>query len=209
MGRPPKIDDLLDGGERRGDRIVALIRNGNYAETAARTCGISAPTFYRWMELGDTDAPTRYREFREAVLDARAHAESAIVLSINQAVRGGAPIAEEAVVVDGKPVLGPDGRPLFNRRFSRPDARLGLEFLARTQPRRFGRREQLAITGEDGGPVRVEDEAATRLAASLDAFAERVGGWRGLDPPTVIDGTATEVDREPLRELGTGEDDDG
>lgn len=193
-------------GETIGEHIVALVRAGNYAETAAQACGIGTTTYYRWMEQGNTDAPTVYREFREAVLTARATGETRVVVSIASAVRGGALIGEDPVVVNGQPVLDAQGRPVMSRRYAKPDARLGLEFLSRVSPTRFARREQLAVTGADGGPVRVEDATAARLAASLERFAEgRASDARVLDPPTVIDGSVVELDREPRRAIGRGD----
>ena len=34
------------------ERLVKLILAGNYAEVAARACGISSPTFYAWLSRG-------------------------------------------------------------------------------------------------------------------------------------------------------------
>lgn len=82
MARPSKLTPEIQ------QRIVSLIKAGNYAETAARASGIGPSTYYRWMDRGrdeqarldqggrprKTEAP--YREFWEAVTRADAEAEA-------------------------------------------------------------------------------------------------------------------------------------
>jgi hypothetical protein len=87
MPRPPKLRDTIgtrDDGtpETRADRIVALIRLGNYQATAARAAGVDQSTFYRWLEKGQEGRTREYREFSEAVDRARAEAESHAVLMV-------------------------------------------------------------------------------------------------------------------------------
>ena len=49
-GRPSKLT------EERQERIIQLIRGGNFASTAAEAAGISESTFYRWMKTGKESA---------------------------------------------------------------------------------------------------------------------------------------------------------
>lgn len=75
----------------RQDKITALIKAGVPNATAAEASGTSETAFYRWMERGDDPEETdpRYREFREAVIRARAEAEAAMVANIRLHARNG------------------------------------------------------------------------------------------------------------------------
>jgi hypothetical protein len=73
------------------DRIVAALRAGNYQETAAAYAGISAKTFYEWLNRGESEEPKEeaFRNFREAVEKAKADADVRDVLLIDQAAQSG------------------------------------------------------------------------------------------------------------------------
>jgi transposase-like protein len=47
MARPTKLTPELR------EKIAALVREGNYAGTAAVACGIAESTFYDWMRRGE------------------------------------------------------------------------------------------------------------------------------------------------------------
>ena len=84
MGRPTKLTAETQ------ERIVTAIRAGNYQDTAARWAGIDPGTFYRWMERGaQEDGEEEYREFREAVENAKAAAEVRDVALIDKAAQDG------------------------------------------------------------------------------------------------------------------------
>lgn len=80
MARPTKLTEQLQ------DRLVKAIRAGNYAESAARSCGISASTYYRWMQRGEREGDGIYRELAEAVRQAEAEAEVYAVAVIRRAM---------------------------------------------------------------------------------------------------------------------------
>ncbi|HEY3021799.1 MAG TPA: hypothetical protein VGJ32_16490 [Solirubrobacteraceae bacterium] len=71
------------------DRIVSVLRAGNYPQTAAAAAGISLETFYAWLRRGDPDradpADAPYREFRERVERARGEGEARNVALVAQA----------------------------------------------------------------------------------------------------------------------------
>jgi len=79
MGRPTKLTPEVQ------DRIIQALKAGNYVETAAEYAGIGKTTFYRWMEQGKQASRGIYREFRDAVMRARAEAEARNVAIIQQA----------------------------------------------------------------------------------------------------------------------------
>lgn len=71
------------------DKLVALLKAGNYVSIAARAAGISKTIFYRWLDRGASDAEedADYRELRERVELARAEAEARNVAAIASAAR--------------------------------------------------------------------------------------------------------------------------
>jgi transposase-like protein len=124
------------------DRIVAALRAGNYQETAAVYGGISAPTFYRWMEQGaDSESEEIYQEFREAVEKAKADAEVRDVALIDKAAHNG----------------------------SWQAAAWKLE---RKFPNKWGRVNRTEISGPDGAPVKVDIDAKASLLQKLGLDAD-------------------------------------
>jgi hypothetical protein len=71
------------------DRLVSLLRAGNYIEVAVRACKISKQTFYVWMRRGASDeiVDAPYRELRELCETARAEGEARNVAHIATAAR--------------------------------------------------------------------------------------------------------------------------
>lgn len=65
MGRPSKLTPEIE------ERILEVIRAGNYREAAAQAAGIAPETLSRWM--GREREP--YRSFRQSVLAAEQVAE--------------------------------------------------------------------------------------------------------------------------------------
>lgn len=82
-----KVGRPSDLGPDVTARIVQIIKAGGFQESAAAAAGISRRTFYSWLARGDSDAPEDepYREFREAVEQAKAEAEARHVVLISQA----------------------------------------------------------------------------------------------------------------------------
>jgi transposase len=81
-GRPTKLTERLQ------NRLIALIQQGNYRETAAALSGISPATFHRWMERG-AQGRHPYRAFREAVEHAETWAEGIAVRTVQSNIRAG------------------------------------------------------------------------------------------------------------------------
>jgi predicted site-specific integrase-resolvase len=75
----PKLEEAVT------QRIVDLIRAGNYLEVAAAAAGIHRTTLHRWMRLGREQKRGRYRRFLNAVEKAQAEAESRGVALIAKA----------------------------------------------------------------------------------------------------------------------------
>lgn len=68
------------------DRIVDLLKAGNYIETAVAAAGVARATFYDWLDRGSPDGTKRedepFRAFRERVDHARAEGEARAVTAI-------------------------------------------------------------------------------------------------------------------------------
>ncbi|MFD1422452.1 hypothetical protein ACFQ4J_01685 [Laceyella tengchongensis] len=82
-GRPTKLTPALQ------EKIVTVIRGGNYIETAAAYAGISKQTLYNWLRRGARQKSGQYREFALAVEQALAEAEMRDLALIEQAARDG------------------------------------------------------------------------------------------------------------------------
>lgn len=66
-------------------RIVDLIRAGNYLEVAATAAGIHKSTLHRWLRYGRDQTRGRYRKFLTHVEKAQAESESRDVALIAKA----------------------------------------------------------------------------------------------------------------------------
>ena len=75
----PKLDPAVT------QRIVDLVRAGNYLEVAATTVGIHRTTLHRWLRLGRDQPRGRHRKFLVAVEKAQAESESRDVALIARA----------------------------------------------------------------------------------------------------------------------------
>jgi transposase len=114
MARPSKLTPEVSVG------ICRAIRAGNYPEIAARSVGIAASTFYRWMEQGRSAKSGIHSDFYEAVCRAEAESEVHAVANLRKAApsqwraalallerrhgwsrrEGGSPPQEERPVID-------------------------------------------------------------------------------------------------------------
>lgn len=68
-GRPTKLTPELI------EKVASIVRVGNYLDTAARFCGIDKVSFYDWMKRGHTQKRGIYRDFLNALEEARAAAD--------------------------------------------------------------------------------------------------------------------------------------
>jgi transposase len=75
----PKLDPTLS------QRIVDLIRAGNYLETAATAVGIHKSTLHRWLSVGRQQKRGRFHKFLLQVEKAQAESESRDVALVAKA----------------------------------------------------------------------------------------------------------------------------
>jgi hypothetical protein len=71
------------------DKLISLLKAGNYVAVAVRAAGISRALFYKWLDRGASDAPedAAYAELRERVERAKAEGEARNVAQIASAAR--------------------------------------------------------------------------------------------------------------------------
>lgn len=78
MARPDKLTPEVQA------RLISAISAGNYYQAACAFAGIHYATFRKWMARGSEARHGKFREFREAVLNACAGAEVRIVAQWQQ-----------------------------------------------------------------------------------------------------------------------------
>lgn len=144
------------------DAIVKAVRAGATYEAAAGAAGIDESTLYRWLREGESeDGPADKRQFRHDLMRARAEVEVRVVAgSVMRGIMGG-------YEVEKTTLTRPDGTVEERVRYAPADPRTGLEFLARREPSRWGRRTPLEISGPGGGPVQVQAATIQELTVRL------------------------------------------
>jgi hypothetical protein len=127
MARPTKLTAKVQR------QIVESIRSGSYAETAARSAGVSRRTYQRWLERGESDAAADrpFRAFRAQVRKAEADAELRAVNVIRDAMPN--------------------------------DWRAAMTYLERRYPERWRRREHVDVASDDAAEIRRQIEEMKEL----------------------------------------------
>lgn len=132
MGKPGLLNPELQ------EKIVELIKLGNYAEDAAGAVGINRNTFFLWMARGRAESErlklipdaepieleTPYVNFMSAVEKARDEATARNVAVIQKAAHSG-------------------------------DWKAAAWYLERTRQKTYGRAERVEMTGADGEPMKM------------------------------------------------------
>ena len=83
MGRPTKLTPEVQ------EKIVELIKAGNYANAICSAAGIWPNTFTNWMNRGEEEKSGKYRNFYLAVKEAEDSCEVACVAVIRTAIDAG------------------------------------------------------------------------------------------------------------------------
>lgn len=126
IGRPSKFT------KARCKKILKLVRAGNYVEVAARASGVSEVALYDWLKRGEKEKKGKFLDFLNAYREAEAEAETNKVAIWSKA-------AEKEAESEKKPSCkGIQG--FMSRRFNK----------------RWGEKRKSEITGEGGGPVKMD-----------------------------------------------------
>jgi hypothetical protein len=161
VGRPTKLTP------ERQERIVTALRAGNYLTIAAEYAGVNRATVFRWLAQADeVGAPKAIRDFRDAVVRARAEAEHRMVDIAGRAAAGGTLVRRTTRTL-------PDGSVEVDEQWTPPDGRVALDFLGRAFPDRWSRRTE--VTGADGGPVQMTSQTLVVHAQRISEHLRRNG----------------------------------
>lgn len=168
LGRPTKLTPEVR------DKIVESVRRGNFIEAAAESAGVYRGTVFRWVQEANEGHPDPSRaEFRDALMQARAEAETTMVSLVFRAAMGGVVIKEVTRTLR-------DGSQESETVYSAPDGRVGLEYLSRAFPDKWKKQTSntsvIEHTGPGGGPVQIQAQTVrlTALAERLAANQPRV-----------------------------------
>lgn len=82
-GRPTKLTPELS------QRVIDLVRVGNYVETAAAAVGVHRNSLFNWMERGRKDESGAYFDFVNGVHQAQAEAEARTLAVVQRAGKEG------------------------------------------------------------------------------------------------------------------------
>lgn len=154
IGRPTKLTPELQ------EQLVAAIKAGNSIAEAAQLVGVHEATIHRWRQQGEADdAEPPFREFREALTRARAHARDLLINAAFKDAIGGVEI-ESGTRGDGGEYT----------KVTPPNGRIALELLARMFPRDWRPVKAVEVSGPEGGPV--------QMSHDLEALAARISKVR-------------------------------
>lgn len=187
VGRPRDLDKTItvrspDGTERtaqRDDIIIDALRQGASMANAARLAGIAPTTLNEWVARGegrDTDRSQddQFARFAERVTLARAEGErtftrSLLLAAVPRQVATTKTGYREALTKDGEVV-----RLQINETTTREEFSVEAVKFALTHQYGWKAVSGLEVSGPDGGPVNLREEAG-RLRGELEAF---LAGYR-------------------------------
>lgn len=124
------------------EKIVELIRLGNYAEDAAGASGISRSTFFGWIVRGRAE-----QERLRAYPNTPVRADEKPFLEFLNAVEKARDEATARNVA------------IIQREASKGTWQAAAWWLERTRQHTFGRKERVEMTGEGGAPLRIQVDA--------------------------------------------------
>lgn len=224
MPRPTDLDRIVatvpvrENGEIVGqrdvtvaERVVELIRAGNYVETAAAATGVSKQSLYQWMRdgakasrrvLADRDKPRRERyrpskyeeatmRFSDAVSNATALSEADDVTRLARLAQGG---HEAVTTVEKYDSSGNLVESTTTTKVLPPDGNIVTWRLERRFPGRYGRRGSLDVTSTtiplDGAGLPDTDTLIAKLRAAKQAQAAALeeGDPDAQSPPAETEG---------------------
>lgn len=160
-------------------RIGQGVRAGAYVETVVASLGISKVIFYEWLKIGNKRTAGLEHELVNEIQGAFASAELRDILAIEKAAHGSK--TEYMKNSDGSLMRGPNGRLYIERLGAKPDWKAAAWRLERKFPKRWGLKQQIELSGADGGPIKTQDEPMDKeaLKAKLKEIMAEAGLLEG------------------------------
>lgn len=210
VGAPTTIDDIVHYTEdgipvTAAERIIQVLETGEFLHAACVAAATDGSTLNQWIDKGSDAArkrgrgerltanERRYLAFALEVGAAQARGRERIIGSISAAAAGAVKkITQTKKDKDGNVVE------TIERTEELPGDVNAAQWIAeRRWNRDWGRRQQLEVTGAEGGPVQVQSPLVD-LVAALDAMDRRgraiEGMARELEPSDETDDDDASVD---------------
>lgn len=186
IGRPTTIDDIVaytDDGIpiTAAERIIRTLETGEYLAAAVDAALTDGHTVRTWIDTGGEAArkksrgerltanERRYLAFALEVEAAQTRGRERLVSALANGATVGAVKTSTTVKTDKN---GDVIETVERTENIPPDLGIALEMVARRWPREWGRKEQIEVTGEGGGPVQVASPLI-ELVGMIDAMDRR------------------------------------
>lgn len=210
MGRPSLLGQVIDTDENGNDilvedRILAMVRSGNYIEVAAACAGVDKETLFSWARIGAKAARAKAKDpkrvltaherrcisFSAALHKAAALSEAELIAGIEAA---GTKKRLTIVTTRKRVLIGGEWVETVETKTEEADPEW--RALAWRAERRFtsrwGQRGSLEVSGPDGGPIELEARGV--------ALARRLMELRAGE---------SVIDVEPIEEDGAAAPEEG
>ncbi len=136
--------------KRTSKIIVEALRQGLPITRACNLAGISPPTFYRWLELGQKNVSKKYRNFHLECEKAEVECEESCLKVVRKAINGDLESTKTKEVYDKKGNLSAKE---VNTTKNAPSWTAAMTFLERKYPERWGRHDRIRLGGDPEFPI--------------------------------------------------------
>lgn len=186
IGAPTGIDSIVAYTDERipitaSERLCEVLRTGDFVHAACEAAHIDQSTYYGWLAKGADAArkfaagerlnanERRYAEFVTTARDAETEGRRRILGAISTHATTGAVVVTKTKKLDAR------GKVIERtiREEHRPADPSSAQWMAeRRWPKDWNRRQQLEVSGPEGGPIKIESPLAD-LMSRLDAMDRR------------------------------------
>lgn len=169
----------------RINKIIACLRNGNTRLVAARWTGITDATLSSWVNNGlPLNAAMEHSEFLQRVNVAESEAEMEMVSALRKAANGFTvrkSCIKSRTVFKNRVEVMPNGvrviEPIALQEITKEeseetvfDYRAAVEYLKRRKPDSWSDRNKVELTGADGGPLQIDNDARVEASREIERW---------------------------------------
>ncbi len=151
--------------KRTSKIIVEALRQGLPITRTCDLVGISPPTFYRWLELGQKNVSEKYRNFYLECKKAEVECEESCLKVVRKAINGDLESTKTKEVYDKEGNLSVKE---VNTTKNAPSWTAAMTFLERKYPERWGRHDRIRLGGDPEFPIIPKQDM-------LDFFTNYIG----------------------------------